>query len=70
MPGRKTYSKTPSKKRHRASPVKLWTTPCILMMNPNAMALAPRYHDGRLICFRMTLLGVSGPMYQFAGGRE
>lgn len=58
-PGR-TYSKTPSRKRHRASPVKLWTTPCMVMMKPNAMALAPRYHDGFLICLRMILLGMSG----------
>lgn len=44
--------------------MKLWTTPCMAMMKPNAMVLAPRYHDGRLICLRMTLLGVSWPRRQ------
>lgn len=54
----------PRRKRHRASPVKLWTTPCMVMMKPNVMVLAPRYHDGFLICLRMMLLGMSGPSDQ------
>lgn len=61
----KTYSKIPKRNRQRANPVKSLTTPCMHMMIPKVIMRPPIYQDGRLICLRMMLLGISSSCQNF-----